>query len=397
MANALDGVIIEVGATGNTIGGTAAGSGNLISGNAVDGVHLLGSGNLVAGNRIGTNAAGTAAIPNLDDGVVIAAGGGDTIGGTAAGAGNLISGNAFNGMYIAAGIGSILIAGNFIGTNAAGTAALANGLEGIESHGPNETIGGTAAGAGNLISGNAGEGIYLGTGAGTTLIQGNLAGTNAAGTAAIPNGDDGIDAHGTNNTIGGTAAGAGNVASGNAHYGIYLASGTASDLIQGNLVGTNAAGTAALANASMGIELNGTAMTIGGTTAAARNVISGNASDGIDINGAGATNNVIEGDYIGTNAAGSAAIANYAGVEIEGGATGNLIGSNGDGVNDAARAKHHQRQPLRRRMDDRYRDRSERRRRQLHRHRRHRDDCRGQRQHARHRCTITATASAAAS
>ena len=288
-------------------------------------MRISGTGNLLEGNRIGTNAAGTAAIPNQDDGLVIFAAT-NTIGGTAAGGGNLISGNAYNGVYIALGIGSILFEGNVIGTNAAGTAALANGLEGIESHGPNETLGGTASGAGNLISGNVSDGIYLGTGAGTTLIQGNRVGTNVAGTVAIPNGLEGISAHGIGNTIGGTATGAGNIASGNAQYGIYLASDSGSDLIQGNLIGTNAAGTAALANA-IGVELNGTAMTIGGTTAAARNIISGNTGDGVEISGSGGTTNIFQGDSIGTDVTGTIAIPNYDGVEIDTGTSNNFIGA----------------------------------------------------------------------
>ena len=100
---------------------------------------------------------------------------------------------------------------------------------------------------------------------------------------------------------------------------------TTGNVVQGNMIGTNAAGSAALANHGDGvsIESGATANTIGGTATGARNVISGNTSDGVEITGAGTTGNVVEGDFIGTNAAGSAAIANYAGVEIDSGATGN--------------------------------------------------------------------------
>src|SRR2546426_7215505 len=90
-----------------------------------------------------------------------------------------------------------------------------------------------------------------------------------------------------NNTIGGTAAGAGNVISGNSGAGIFLTDTTPSVTtgtnIQGNLIGTNAAGTAAIANVQGGIVVASGSHnnTIGGTTAAARNVISGNGSDGI--------------------------------------------------------------------------------------------------------------------
>ena len=206
LGNAGDGVLIVAGPAGNTIGGTTVGSGNVISGNA-DGVQLIdgAAGNLLEGNRMGTDAAGTAAIPNQD--AVLVGASDNTIGGTASGAGNLLSGNNFEGIYIFAGVESILIQGNYIGINVTGTAALADGQEGIDDHGLNNTIGGTAIGAGNVISGNADEGIYQAPGSATTLIQGNLIGTNAAGTIAIPNGDQGISEFSDSDTIGGTAAG----------------------------------------------------------------------------------------------------------------------------------------------------------------------------------------------
>ncbi|HYP02428.1 MAG TPA: carboxypeptidase regulatory-like domain-containing protein, partial [Pyrinomonadaceae bacterium] len=77
--------------------------------------------------------------------------------------------------------------------------------------------------------------------------------------------------------------------------------------IQGNLIGTNAAGTAALSNGSLGIGLLGDANTVGGTNPQARNVISGNGDDGIAING---QNNVVQGNFIGTDLNGSSALAN---------------------------------------------------------------------------------------
>ena len=87
---------VYVAAAGNTIGGTVAGAGNVISGNGSYGVRLdpaTANGNLVAGNLIGTNAAGTVAFPNADSGVFIDLGSDNTIGGTVAAAANLVSGN----------------------------------------------------------------------------------------------------------------------------------------------------------------------------------------------------------------------------------------------------------------------------------------------------------------
>ena len=67
------------------------------------------------------------------------------------------------------------------------------------------TIGGTAPDAGNVISDNNGSGISLSNGAMNNLILGNFIGTNASGTR-LPNSGDGVDLLGTgNNTIGVTA------------------------------------------------------------------------------------------------------------------------------------------------------------------------------------------------
>src|SRR5262249_43831524 len=100
----------------------------------------------------------------------------------------------------------------------------------------------------------------------------------------------------------------------------------------GNKVGTNAAGTAALPNALYGVWVTSsgagtlTNTTIGGTTAAERNIISGNGSDGGRIEGSATTGTVVEGNYIGTNAAGNTARANAYGVEIAAGASNTTVG-----------------------------------------------------------------------
>ncbi|MEZ5728893.1 MAG: hypothetical protein R3E48_13365 [Burkholderiaceae bacterium] len=131
----------------------------------------------------------------------------------------------------------------------------------VSSNASNTTIGGAVAGAANLISGNASAGVYVTTGAVGTIVQGNLIGLDASGTAARANGGSGIVQFGTAGamTIGG--AGAGNVISGNTLYGIQL-SGAAST-VQGNLVGT-AVGAVALGNGGVGIRVESSGHTIGG-------------------------------------------------------------------------------------------------------------------------------------
>src|SRR5207248_1090832 len=105
--------------------------------------------------------AGTTALGNGGDGVVIQ-GHGDHIGGTAAAERNLISGNGKDGVWIQSFSTGDLIEGNTIGTDVTGAVALGNSLDGVFVDGaPNNTIGGTTSGAGNLISGNQGNGLNL--------------------------------------------------------------------------------------------------------------------------------------------------------------------------------------------------------------------------------------------
>ena len=230
--------------------------------------------------------------------------------------------NRFNGYGINVdSFAGLLVAGNFIGTNAAGTAASGNSGGGIRVNVIGVTIGGTSAAARNVISGNSGNGIDIVSGGAT--VQGNFIGINAAGTTAIPNTGDGIAISGGSGTIGGTAAGAGNVISGNdnasfpAGIGVYITGGAGSQL-QGNFIGTNPAGTSRIPN-RFGIMISGAPNNvIGGTTAAARNIVSGNTLVGIDILNAGATNNVVQGNYVGTNVTGSAALGNGNGVNGDG-------------------------------------------------------------------------------
>ena len=166
-------------------------------------------------------------LPNSGDGVDITNGSNNnTIGGTGAGAGNVISGNTFQGLNILTqNIQGVFqgvspegnqVLGNFIGTNAAGTAALGNGFAGISL---DQTTGNVIRG--NVISGN-GVGPFGGDGISLTdsssqgnLIQANLVGTDASGARALPNIGDGVSVASPNNTIGGTGSGAGNVISGN--------------------------------------------------------------------------------------------------------------------------------------------------------------------------------------
>jgi hypothetical protein len=335
LANGSVGVLVD--GTDTTVGGSAAGASNLISGNAGSGVFIEAPSCLVEGNRIGTNLAGSAPLANGDAGVYVS-GTGSTVGGSAAGASNLISGNGSVGVDIAA--QSCLVEGNQIGTNLAGSDAVANGFDGVyvSNSGAGTTVGGTAAGASNLISGNDHDGVDIN--AQSCLVEGNQIGTNLAGTAALDNHVHGVYVGAIGTTVGGSAAGASNLISGNGFDGVDIAA--QSCLVEGNRIGTNLAGTAAVANSLTGVVVGDSNATLGGTAAGASNLISGNGSDGVDIN---APSCLVEGNQIGTNLAGSAAVANGsvgvaiynpgAGASLGGTSAGasNLISGNGsDGV-----------------------------------------------------------------
>lgn len=332
---------IGVVANRNTIGGTVPGAGNLISGNAWDGIDLGSDENTVAGNLIGTNAAGTAAIPNSGgSGISVNGSSHNTIGGTVPAARNVISGNPTFGIVVWTSgntpSNDNTIEGNYIGTNEAGTAALPNGAVGlIIQSGTNNLIGGTASGARNVISGNGptGEkraGIYIESNGNT--IQGNYVGTNAAGTAALGNGAacslsgcGGIFVdRASNNTIGGGAPGAGNLVSGN-HDGVTISTG-GSNTVQGNSIGTNAAGTARLGNQYSGVVVYASANNlIGGSAAGSGNLVSGNGSNGVVLWSTSGSNTVA-GNLIGTDRSGAASLGNGAdGIAIWGG-QGNVLG-----------------------------------------------------------------------
>jgi hypothetical protein len=192
------------------IGGPTAAERNVISGNTLDGIEMIGvcgcfgSISLVAGNYIGLNEAGTAPVPNQANGITVFEGAGIIIGTPDPGFGNVISGNAVDGISL---IGDftedLLIYGNKVGTDATGTLPRGNGRDGISliptdpfdpsSDGPDDTaIGSQIPGTGNVISANGRHGIYTLRAVDDLIIGHNLIGVNATGNGSLPNGGDGI-------------------------------------------------------------------------------------------------------------------------------------------------------------------------------------------------------------
>lgn len=199
------------------------------------GVRVSGTNNLVAGNFLGTDVAGTASLGNVNG--VIIDGSSSTVGGTTAAARNVISGNSNNGVIIFPATG-IVVEGNFIGTDLTGTAALGNATSGVTVQDTSSNIvGGTTAGARNIISGN-GTGVFVFKNvlsATNNIIEGNYIGTDVTGAVALGNGDgvfiDGADT----TTVGGGAAGAGNLITGNSRGIVVVNGGTGNSFIKNQI------------------------------------------------------------------------------------------------------------------------------------------------------------------
>ena len=288
----LDGT--NAGTSGLTI--TAADStvrGLVINRFSAHGILITGSGatnNVVEGNFIGTDVTGAVARPNIGAGVRLEGGSAGTIvGGTTSDERNVISAN-LNGIRVIDSPDNI-IQGNFIGTDVTGTLDLGNDVGVfLESSTPgvpdstNNLVGGSVPGAGNLVSGNV-SGVRLQF-ADTTnnLVEGNLIGTEVTGTGSLPNEIGVVINRAANNTIGGTTAAQRNVISGNSASGIHISGSESTDNeIFGNFIGTDITGSLDLGNLENGVVLDGGTQsnTVGGAIAGAGNVISGNNLNGV--------------------------------------------------------------------------------------------------------------------
>jgi len=330
LPNDNDGVMIED-APDNLIGGDTLGEWNMISGNTGDGIHISGSeaaGNVISGNVIGVNVSGFTAIPNGQNGVTISFGKGNRIGGDTDGERNVISGNGNYGIGVQ-NASDTIISGNYIGIDATGTAAQPNIGNGVNiSFACDYLIGGNTPGERNVISGNGDDGVLLNHGSG--IVSGNYIGTDASGMAAIPNGDDGVSFFiASSMLIGGNSPGERNVISGNGGNGIRIRLvATHDNIVSGNYIGVAADGATDLGNTGSGILLSDRAHhnTIGGTSPGEGNLIGFNA-DGIALFDSETSDNIISGNYIGTNTSGTLDLGNdFFGVQCLG--SQNVIGPN---------------------------------------------------------------------
>ncbi|MBX3292164.1 MAG: right-handed parallel beta-helix repeat-containing protein [Acidobacteria bacterium] len=398
-------------AGGNTlVGGNEAGAGNVISGNGdrftvynPDGcigpgveeetvydpntLEFLTVFNDYRGNKIGTDAAGTAAVGNCSTGIRTNPSHMSSIGSIVSSGRNIISGNLENALYCSPmprGFGIVQgpvppagycsIAGNNIGTDITGNLAIPNrdynnydffilffGTVAVFNSdtlsnvgGPGGTSAGQCQGHCNLISGNETEAVFRGSALGEVAIFNNFLGTNRSGTSALGN-DTGfrsfengityVGGVGINNAHGGDGGliPLGNLISGNLYNGITMDSTPPRSFlpkyIQNNRIGTDAGGTNAIPNSTasgFGLLIVNEAVLIGGSNPMHRNIISGNAFDGIVMSGS-IGNPIIANNYIGVGSTGQPLGNGQDGIRINASGvtvgydadTGNVIANNG--------------------------------------------------------------------
>ena len=313
---------ISVNAPGATIGGNTSALRNIVSGNLGNGISFgvqfvttnntvisSGAGSVVKGNGVGVNFNGTAGLGNGSAGISVSVPN-VTVGGPSAADRNIVGGNGGTGIQAFASRPSnspvvlalpdnLIVEGNYVGTNAAGGAAISNLGGGINVSGANSII------RNNVISGNTGPNFPNGLNVavnwenslagslGTiyaspdgTQIVGNIIGLNAAGTAAIPN-DSGLSASGPNLIIGGSLPSQRNLLSGNNRNGLSLftsfvtatgapVASAAGTVVRGNYIGLDVTGTVKIYNGQGGINSSAANVTIGGPNAADGNFLANN-------------------------------------------------------------------------------------------------------------------------
>ncbi len=265
-----------------------------------DGIYLhTGGANIIEHNYIGTDVTASVDQGNSADGIRIGNSNNNRIGGTTVLTRNVISGNHGNGIIIVNGSTGNVVEGNYIGINIGGSMALRNDADGLHlaSGATNNTIGGTTAGAGNVISGNSDDGIEVtGNASSNNRIEGNLIGVAANGVAPLGNSGTGVWIEDAPNTvIGGTLPGSGNVIGASGMSGVAIAGSNATGtIVQGNAIGTDRARTVNLGNAWNGVRFTDiedyfpfadigapSGNTIGGINAGEANTIAFNGKHGI--------------------------------------------------------------------------------------------------------------------
>ena len=351
---------VYVTSSNNVIGEALKGGGNVISGNGAQGVLIKNpvggtaiQGNYVVGNEIGTdlgNIAGTitrgeVALGNGAEGILIDNSPKNTIGGSVPAARNVLAASVGDGIRITGAFATNnRLLGNYVGFNItpSGLEAFLPNENGITIESASNFIGDTSTGSGNVIDLNRAHGILI-TGVNlnagdpavsNNVVQGNIVGLNPGAGTDFGNTLDGIHIEAaSDNTIGGSSAGAKNVISGNNNGLVLFGALATGNIVSGNFIGTALDGLTAVGNAVDGVVIDGAPLnTIGGFASGSGNVISGN-NYGVRVTGATAMNNLIQGNFIGTDLSATAVINNQIdGVYITNSASNNFVGGLASGT-----------------------------------------------------------------
>lgn len=281
--------------------------------------------NRISGNYLGTNHNASDSLGNYIGIEIIGGAKKNIVGGTTVADRNIASGNEHIGIRVVD-ADSNYIWGNYVGTDREGNYRIGN-YDGISVEGTakNNVIGGNTPAHRNVVSGNYAYGIpFIGNAVFYNEVYGNYIGTNAAGTAAIPNTygvlfDDGS----SYNIVGSNNVGERNIISGNSGYGVFIYNyGTHDNIVEGNYIGTDVTGTMAVPNAN-GIVVDGAPY----RHYIRNNVISGNDQEGIVIHITGSDGHIVTANKIGTDASGMQALGNGTdGIRIGEGPINNIIG-----------------------------------------------------------------------
>lgn len=220
-----------------------------------------------------------------------------------------------------------IISNNFIGTNNDGTVSISNEYGITISNG---STGNTIKD--NLISGNISTAVFI-TESNNQTITGNKIGTTAYGLTPLANMNGILIDKSTGVVIGGNSATLRNIISGNSNAGILINDILSSNnTIKGNYIGTDISGTLKIENGNGILVVSSGNNTIGGSSSTDRNIISGNLEAGILFNGTGTRNNIVKGNYIGTDVTGMNYLDNHVGIMLKSNSDNNIIG--GSSAND---------------------------------------------------------------
>ena len=271
----------------NVIGSPAAGDRNVISGDywGIIAESQTTTGNLIQNNYIGTDKAGAKTLGNSAYGISFSYSAANTIGGAEPGAGNVVFPDTMRTESNSGSEVPVAVLCKVISSAPMRAARSLFPTSSTASSSVNNMLGGSEPGQGNVISGNSGFGVALS--GDHNVLQGNQIGTNAAGAAALPNGMGGIEIYqAAYNQIGGLVPSAGNVIAGhNGHPGVLSTASFGGNVFQGNYVGTDRSGTLKLGNGTgFTFASTGTFMernTVGGTVPGAANTIVFNENAGV--------------------------------------------------------------------------------------------------------------------